>query len=79
MFGTSLYKNPSPSRWESLTGALKVISEGPGLLHRNNNIDSGIFLRGMEKSGGVCGRAVNTSNTRSGCLGFQALPIALFP
>ena len=29
-------------------------------------IDTGTFLRGMEKSGGVCGRAVNTSNTGSG-------------
>ena len=35
MFSTRLYKNPSPNRWESLTGALKVISEGPGLLHQN--------------------------------------------
>ena len=36
MFSTSLYKNPSPNRWESLTGALKVTSEGLGLQHRNN-------------------------------------------
>ena len=36
MFNTRLYKYPSPNRWESLTGALKVFSEGPGLLDWNN-------------------------------------------
>ena len=78
MFSTSLYKNPSPNRWESLTEALKVTSEGLGLLHRNNwhwNIS-----KGYGKKVEACVAEQLTPQTLDLEVSvLQASPIALFP
>ena len=78
MFSTRLYKNPSPNRWESLTGALIVISEGPGLLHQNNWLRN--ISEGYGKKVEACVAKQLTPQTPDlEVNGLQASPIALFP